>query len=190
MRILAGLDRPDDGTVEVCGESVDTFGIPRALRTRGVGLVQQHFTLVRARRMGEPRARPPRRTTPTRPTSGTGTTERGRRPVRARRWAARILAGHLSVGEQQRLELLRALDGDAQVLVLDEPTAVLTDAEADQLLDAAGRSPIRGRALAIITHRLAEVFSGSDRVSVLRAGEAVMTDAPVPTALVPSSPRR
>jgi simple sugar transport system ATP-binding protein len=178
MRILAGLDRPDDGTVEVFGRTVQRFD-PGALRRSGVALVQQHFTLVPTLTASENLvlARP------------TGQVLPSRRQARERldELAGRfglvvrddVPAGRLSVGEQQRLELLRALDADARILLLDEPTAVLTDQEADVLLSVCRSLADEGRALVVITHRLAEVFAGCDRVTVLREGREVVSDAPV-----------
>jgi simple sugar transport system ATP-binding protein len=178
MRILAGLDRPDAGTVAVGGEVVDRFD-PRALRDRGVAMVQQHFTLVPTLTAGQNLV--------------LGCPERALLPS-ARAAAARVdalvaryglavrtgvPAGQLSVGEQQRLELLRALDAGARVLVLDEPTAVLTDAEADVLLATCRGLADEGRSVVVITHRLAEVMAGCDRVTVLRAGRVVLAGAPV-----------
>ena len=178
MKIMVGLDRPDAGGVTILGEAVDRFE-PRAIRSRGVALVQQHFTLVPTLTGGENlvlarpegRLRPDRRACRDRLAS---LVERYGLEVRGD-----VVAGAMSVGEQQRLELLRALDADARVLLLDEPTAVLTDAEADQLLAVCRRLAEDGRAVAFITHRLAEVFSGCDRVSVLREGSAVISDAPI-----------
>src|SRR5690606_15438345 len=116
-----GLDAPDAGTVEVAGEPVHAFD-PRALRNRGVALVQQHFTLVPtlnapdnlvlARPEGALRPRP--------------AAARARLRELVERYGLDVRddvpASALSVGEQQRLELLRALDADAQLLLLDEPT--------------------------------------------------------------------
>lgn len=178
VRILAGLDRPDDGVVTVDGEPVTSFD-PRAQRNRGVGLVQQHFTLVPTLTASENLllARPPGRLLPG-GRRGAGRLadliDRFGLPVRDG-----VPAGRLSVGEQQRLEVLRALDADAQVLLLDEPTAVLTDAEADVLLATCAALAAEGRALAFITHRLAEVFAGVDRVTVLREGTEIISDARV-----------
>ncbi|MDY7102705.1 MAG: ATP-binding cassette domain-containing protein [Actinomycetota bacterium] len=178
MRILAGLDRPDDGSVSVLGEHVDRFD-PGELRRRGVALVQQHFTLVPTLTASENLvlARPTSRWIPR---GGAG---RARLAWLVERTGLEVRdgvpAGRLSVGEQQRLELLRALDADARVLLLDEPTAVLTDAEADKLMAVCRDLAAEGRALVIITHRLAEVFAGCDRVSVLREGREVLADEPV-----------
>jgi len=178
MRILAGLDRPDDGTVSVGGAVVDSFD-PGDARRAGIALVQQHFTLVPTLSASANLflARPGRRLRP----SGRRMSERLDGLVERFGLAVRdgVPVSELSVGEQQRLELLRALDADADVLVLDEPTAVLTDAEADQLLDVCRRLAEEGRAIAMITHRLGEVLGGCDRVSVLRAGRPVIIDAEV-----------
>jgi general nucleoside transport system ATP-binding protein len=178
VRILAGLERPDAGTVEVHGDLVERFE-PRTMRRRGVALVQQHFTLVPTLTASQNLvlARPEGFVLPRRGQAGrrlTALSERYGLGVRDG-----VPAGELSVGEQQRLELLRALDADATVLLLDEPTAVLTDAEADALLAVCRRLADDGRAVVVITHRLGEVVRGCDRVTVLRAGGVVLADAPV-----------
>lgn len=177
MRILAGLDSPDAGSVTVLGERIDRFE-PGHLRDLGVALVQQHFTLVPTLTASENLvlARP------------TGALLPSRADTRARlsdlvdRYGLEVRdgipAGQLSVGEQQRLEILRALDADAKVLLLDEPTAVLTDSEAERLLEVAQDLAAQGRALVIITHRLAEV-AACDRVTVLREGREAVTNGAV-----------
>ena len=178
MRILAGLDRPSSGAVFRDGEPFAPAS-PRDAVDRGVTLVQQHFALVPTMTAVDNlllfRAQRQRRTS-------------------AKQAAAdlRKLAGGLgfeldptvtvesmSVGERQRLELLRALDAEPAVLLLDEPTAVLTDAEADRLLEVTRRLADEGRAVVLITHRLREVVEGADRVAVLRAGAVVSSPAPV-----------
>lgn len=178
MKILVGLERPDEGTVRLLGDMVDRFD-PGAIRARGVALVQQHFTLIPTLTAGENLvlARPEHRRLPDR----AGCRDRVTALVNRYGLEVRtdVPAGDLSVGEQQRLELLRALDADAQVLLLDEPTAVLTDREADQLLSVCRSLADEGRAVAFITHRLGEVFAGCDRVSVLREGRGIIDDEPV-----------
>ncbi len=178
MRILAGLDRPDDGTVSIKGSVVDSFD-PGEARRVGVALVQQHFTLVPTLSASANLflARPDGRLRPT----GRRMSQRLDGLIERFGLAVRdgVPVSALSVGEQQRLELLRALDADADVLVLDEPTAVLTDAEADHLLGVCRRLAEEGRAIVMITHRLGEVLGGCDRVSVLRAGRPIITDAAV-----------
>ncbi len=178
MRILAGLDRPDEGTIEVEGRPVDEFS-PRALRERGVAMVQQHFTLVPTLTAGEnlALARPSGRLRPGARQARRRVDELAERyglPVRAD-----VPVDRLSVGEEQRLEILRALDADARLLILDEPTAVLVDAEAATLLGVCRALAEDGRAVVIITHRLAEVFAGCDRVTVLRRGAVVCAGEPV-----------
>ena len=83
------------------------------------------------------------------------------------------------MGEQRRLELLRALDADPKVLVLDEPTALLTDAEAGLLLDVCRRLAGEGRSVIIVTHRMADVAAAADRVTVLRRARTVLAGEPV-----------
>ncbi|GAA0902473.1 ABC transporter ATP-binding protein [Pseudonocardia zijingensis] len=178
MRILAGLDRPDEGTVEVAGQPIGEFS-PRALRERGVAMVQQHFTLVPTLTAGEnlALARPPGRLRPGARQAKRRVAELAERyglPVRAD-----VPVERLSVGEEQRLEILRALDADARLLILDEPTAVLVDSEAEALLRTCRALADDGRAVVIITHRLAEVFAGCDRVTVLRRGAVVCAGEPV-----------
>jgi general nucleoside transport system ATP-binding protein len=178
MRILAGLNRPDEGTVEVAGRPVDEFS-PRALRERGVAMVQQHFTLVPTLTAGEnlALARPSGRLRPGARQARRRVEELAERyglPVRAD-----VPVDRLSVGEEQRLEILRALDADARLLILDEPTAVLVDSEAETLLGVCRALAADGRAVVIITHRLAEVFAGCDRVTVLRRGAVVCSGEPV-----------
>ena len=175
VRILSGLDRPDAGTVQLLGEPVETFD-PGAQRDRGVALVQQHFTLVPTLTASENLvlARPTGRLLPKRADGATRLHDLIDRYGLGVRDG--VPAGQLSVGEQQRLELLRCLDADAHVLLLDEPTAVLTDQEAVALLETCRTLASEGRALAFITHRLTEVFDGCDRVTVLREGKQVMFD--------------
>jgi ABC-type uncharacterized transport system ATPase subunit len=178
MRILAGLDRPDAGEVVVGGDRVSRFD-PLAARGHGVAIVQQHFTLVPTLTAADnlSLARPLGRMRPGRAEA------EARLGVLCERFGLEvrpgIVAGDLSVGEQQRLEVLRALDADPRVLVLDEPTALLTDTEAAHLLGVCRRLADEGRSVVIVTHRMAEVASGADRVTVLRGGRTVLAGEPV-----------
>jgi len=177
MRILSGLDAPDEGTVEVFGTKIDDFA-PGPMRELGVALVQQHFTLVPTLTASENLllARPEGRLMPTGRAAATrleGLVKRYGLEVRDS-----VNASQLSVGERQRLEILRALDADARILLLDEPTAVLTDVEAERLLEVARSLAENGVALVIITHRLAEV-EACDRVTVLREGTEIISDSDV-----------
>lgn len=178
MRILAGLDRPDVGEVVVGGLRVSRFD-PQTARQHGVAFVQQHFTLVPTLDAADnlTLARPLRRLRPRRSEAE----ERLR--VLSDRYGLAVRAGtpsgDLSVGEQQRLEVLRALDADPRVLVLDEPTAMLTDAEATRLLGVCRQLADEGRSVVIVTHRMSEVSAAADRVTVLRGGRTVLHDEPV-----------
>jgi simple sugar transport system ATP-binding protein len=178
VKILAGLERPDGGTVDLWGERVSHFDARHA-RRHGVALVQQHFTLVPTLNASENLvlARPAGFLLPRRATAKKRLADLVERFGLAVR--DDVPASDLSVGEQQRLEILRALDADASVLLLDEPTAVLTAAEATSLLDVCRRLADDGRAIVIITHRLGEVIAGCDRVTVLRDGCVVLADAAV-----------
>ncbi len=175
VKILAGLEHPDTGTIAVDGEPTERLDA-RAARGLGIALVQQHFTLVPTLTASENLvlARPDGMVLP--PTR----VARARLTDLVDRFGLEVRDGvpvsALSVGEQQRLEILRALDADAEVLLLDEPTAVLTGAEATALLQVCRRLADEGRAVVIITHRLSEVVEGCDRVTVLRDGEVVVAD--------------
>jgi general nucleoside transport system ATP-binding protein len=178
MRILAGLDTPDDGTVEILGETIAHFD-PRDVRRRGVAMVQQHFTLVPTMTAGENLwlSRPGGALVPARSDAGRRVQELAERFGLS--VPTDVPVAQMSVGEQQRLEIIRALDADVQVLLLDEPTAVLTDREAEDLLAVCRRLRDEGRSIVFITHRLGEVFGGADRVTVLRGGRSVLSGVPV-----------
>ncbi|WP_116995298.1 ABC transporter ATP-binding protein [Desertimonas flava] len=178
MRILAGLDSADTGEVRIDGTVVE-HATPRSMIDRGVALVQQHFTLVGRLTAAENLvlARPTDWRLPSRAKAVErlmALTEKYGLPVRPD-----IPAAALSVGEQQRLEVVRALDHDPRVLVLDEPTAVLTDQEADRLLEVCRSLADEGRSVVMISHRLREVLAGADRVTVLRRGRVVVAGEPV-----------
>jgi general nucleoside transport system ATP-binding protein len=178
VRILAGLETPSEGEVDLWGRPVRHFAA-RAARRAGVALVQQHFTLVPTLTAEQNLvlARPSGRFVPRSTSAG------DRLRTLVERYGLDVRGGvpvsRLSVGEQQRLEILRALDADASILLLDEPTAVLTATEAAALLDVCRRLADEGRSVVIITHRLAEVTAGCDRVTVLRDGAVVLADAVV-----------
>jgi len=178
MRILGGLDRPSSGAVFRAGEPYAPAS-PREAVARGVTLVQQHFalvpTMIAADNLLLFRAHRNRRTS--RVTAAADLKALAARLGFEIDLTATVAA--MSVGERQRLELLRALDADPEVLLLDEPTAVLTDAEADRFLAVIRRLAEDGRAVVLITHRLREVVVAADRVAVLRNGIVVSPPAPV-----------
>ena len=175
--ILTGLYQPDEGRIELYGEPV-AFASPRAAIDAGVGMVHQHFRLVSRFTVAENLVLGDRRGAgryfhidPS--AIATQVRELGARyslPVdpRARIW-------QLSVGEQQRVEILKALYQEARILILDEPTAVLTPDEADTLFVTVRQMAEEGRTVIFISHKLHEVMAVSDRVTVLRAGKALAT---------------
>ncbi len=179
--VLSGLYRADEGRIFLYGEPV-SFASPREAINAGVGMVHQHFRLVERFTVAENLVLGDQ--------SGAGRSfhihpaavetqvrelgQRYRLPVdpRAHIW-------QLSVGEQQRVEILNALYQDARILILDEPTAVLTPDEADTLFVTLRQMAEEGRTVIFISHKLHEVKAVSDRVTVLRSGKLVAT---VPTA--------
>ena len=170
--ILAGLYRPDDGEVLVGGEPAN-FGSPRDALARGVGMVYQHFRLVERFTvaenviLGDPRQP---MLLSTRRAENT-VAELGRKyglPVNPR-----ASVEDLSVGEQQRVEIVKMLYRGADVLILDEPTAVLTPQESENLFETVRAMAAEGKSVIFISHKLSEVLAVSDRVTVMRDGRVV-----------------
>ena len=172
--ILTGLYRPDEGTIELDGVPV-SFASPKAALDAGIGMVHQHFRLVQPFTvaenvvLGTPQ-------TPFTINAGDVNKQVAELALRfdmAVDPAARIW--QLSVGEQQRVEILKVLHRGAQVLILDEPTAVLTPIEAEALFRTLRTMTAEGRTVIFISHKLDEVMSVSDRITVLRGGRTVGT---------------
>ncbi len=168
---FTGLYRPDEGTILVDGEPV-TFHSPRDAIDAGIGMVHQHFRLVEPFTVAE----------------NIALGEHG--PLRRREADARVRElgeryglevdptariWQLSVGQQQRVEIIKALSREARVLILDEPTAVLTPQEAEALFAVLHRMTAEGRSVVFISHKLDEVRAVADRVTVLRDGRSVGT---------------
>lgn len=172
MRILYGLALADEGEIRVGGRSL-TIRSPRDAIAAGIGMVTQHFSLVRPMTVAENLA------------LGRGGfrfdagAARRRAAEAAERYGMRIepdrRVADLSVGEQQRLEILKALARDCRVLILDEPTAVLVPQEVETLFATLRRLVAGGLGVVFISHKLGEVRAISDRVSVLRSGRLVGT---------------
>ncbi|HEX6761202.1 MAG TPA: ABC transporter ATP-binding protein, partial [Gaiellaceae bacterium] len=175
--ILTGLYHPDDGQILLYGEQ-RVFGSPRDALDAGIGMVHQHFRLVRPftvaenvilcdhRGEGKRFLVHPRHIE--RRVAELGERYRIAVDPRARVW-------QLSLGEQQRVEILKALYREARILILDEPTAVLTPQEADSLFETLRVMAQEGRTVIFISHKLNEVAAVSDRVTVLRGGKTVAT---------------
>ncbi|HKO16480.1 MAG TPA: ATP-binding cassette domain-containing protein [Gemmatimonadaceae bacterium] len=175
MRIAYGLLRPDAGGIRMA----DAAGALREVRLRtpadairaGIGMVHQHFTLVPAMTVAENVA-----------LGGHGLFHRRAAARHVRDCAAALgitvnpddRARDLPVAAQQKVEILKALARDARILILDEPTAVLAPAEADELLAHVRSLADRGRTVVLITHKLREALSVADHVTVLRRGRTVL----------------
>jgi ABC-type uncharacterized transport system ATPase subunit len=176
MNVLYGLVSPDRGTIEVDGAQVEIRG-PHAAIAHGIGMVHQHFKLV------------PRLTVAENIVLGDGGERWTPLPDLAEvsrriselsdRYGLEVpgdsYVWQLSVGQQQRAEILRALYHDARILILDEPTATLTPNEVDALLERLRRMAADGSSIIIITHHLDEVMSSADRITVLRSGKHIAT---------------
>jgi simple sugar transport system ATP-binding protein len=170
--ILAGLYRPDSGEMRLAGDSV-AFKSPKDALSAGVGMVYQHFRLVSNLTVAENLALG-------HPDIGVRINEKelhqsardlGEKyglPVNP---AARIW--QLSVGEQQRVEILKLLYRNVQILILDEPTAVLTPQESKILFKTMRQMASEGRSVIFVSHKLDEVKQVSDQVTVLRDGKTV-----------------
>lgn len=175
MRILYGLERADSGTIRVKGQEVK---IPnaRVAIALGIGMVHQHFKLVPSYTLAqnivlgvEPRRGPfvdhERALREVHELSARyGLTVNGEKKV-----------SDASVGEQQRAEILKALYRGADILILDEPTSVLTDMETDELFIMLRRLAADGKTILFISHKLREVLEVSDNTTVMRGGRVVGT---------------
>ncbi len=175
MRQLYGLYRPDSGQIIIDG-TPRVFHSPADAIKAGVGMIHQHFMLVSSLTVAEnvalglPSSRGPRLDL-----------DRVAERIRslADRYGLKVdpnaVVWQLSVGEQQRVEILKALYRGASLLVLDEPTAVLTPQEAQELFVTLRQMAADGHALIFISHKLHEVLALSNRVTVLRDGRVVGT---------------
>ncbi|MEP0207400.1 MAG: ABC transporter ATP-binding protein [Paracoccaceae bacterium] len=173
MNVLFGQYTADKGSVEVFGKTLPA-GNPRAALDAGVGMVHQHFTLAENLTVWENIALG---------TQGLGAISLNARATRARiselserfHLAVDPIArvGRLTVGERQRVEILKALYRNARILILDEPTAVLTPQETDALFATLREAVGTGLSIVFISHKLHEVMAISNRVLVLRHGKLV-----------------
>ena len=171
MRIAFGLLAPDKGELAVGGAPV-RLGSPADAIARGIGMVHQHFTNVGPMTVAENIALGGRGRLRTRDIVDRLVTI-GRRT--GLELDPGVRAEQLSVGGQQRLEIVKALVRDARILILDEPTAVLAPAEADDVLRWLRAFAESGGTAVLITHKLREALSVADAVTVLRHGRTVMT---------------
>ena len=173
MKIVYGLVRPDAGTVTMSGQRLE-IGSPRDAMAAGIGMVTQEFSLVDTMTVTENVA-----------LSGLGLGRVDRAAVRRRvieameRIGVRLdpdqLVATLSIGERQRVEIVKALFHDCRVVILDEPTAVLTPQDVRALFETIRRLTNARLGVLLVSHKLREVAEISDRVVVLRRGRLVGT---------------
>ena len=177
MNILAGMYSPDEGEIRVDGQPV-AFRSPRDAIAAGIGMVHQHFALVPSQTVTEnvilgldrPRFR----------------LDLSRFDAEIRDIAAsvglhvdpRARIWQLSVGEQQRVEILKMLYRGARILIMDEPTAVLAPQEIDELFATLRSMTAAGRSVVFISHKLGEVLAIADRITVMRRGHVTAAGLP------------
>lgn len=171
MGVLAGFVEPDSGTVHLDGKPLP-LGKPQECRSLGIELIHQHFALVPEFTVRESLALSALRGKHA-PYDAHAITEAARRQAASLGWSIPFDAKvrDLPVGAQQRVELLKALAADARILILDEPTAVLSPDEVQELFQVLRGLRAQGRTLILIAHKLSEVFQIADRVTVLRRGK-------------------
>ncbi|WP_158809040.1 ATP-binding cassette domain-containing protein, partial [Beijerinckia sp. L45] len=180
MNIAAGLYQPDSGQMLIAGAARFLSG-PQEAAACGIGMVHQHFKLVKPLSVAEnillacPRPH----------------YKSGLRAIEAeiKKHAEavgftidpRARVETLSIAEQQRVEILKTLISGAELIILDEPTAVLTDTEAKRLLATMRLLAQQGRAVVLVTHKLSEVLAYADHITVMRGGRTVATRIPAET---------
>jgi len=172
--ILAGLYRPDSGTIKVKGQPLKLRS-PRLALQAGIGMIYQHFRLVNNMTVAE----------------NVMLGAKGGIRIRSDKIEQRVRdlseqfglavdpharVSHLSLGEQQRVEILKMLYRGCDILIMDEPTTVLTPQEVKELFHTLRLMADQGKAVVLITHKLSEVMAIADYVTVLRRGEVVGSD--------------
>ncbi len=179
MNVLYGLYDPDEGEILVDDNPV-TFAGPGDAMAAGIGMVHQHFMLVPVFTVAE------NVILGYEPVKGGGMLDLAAARARVKEISDRFgfevdpdaLIEELPVGSQQRVEIIKALSRDAKVLILDEPTAVLTPQETDELIGIMRQLKAAGTSIVFITHKLREVRAVADRITVIRRGAVVGTAKP------------
>lgn len=180
--VLAGLYQPDAGQLWLDGEPV-VLKSPREALAHGIGMVHQHFRLVRRFTVAEnvalgDRSQPILMSTPDVHRDVVELGERYGLPIRPD-----ALVADLTVGEQQRVEIVKTLYRGVDVLLLDEPTSVLTPQETEALFTTVRAMAADGKAVVFISHKLGEVLAIADRVTVMRDGRVVGSVATADTSV-------
>ncbi len=179
MNVVYGLLQPDEGSISVDGREIK-INSPLDALAAGIGMVHQHFMLIPVFTVAENIVLGHEKTK----RLGILDLESARKEIL--RVSAEYnfeidpdaLVENLPVGLQQRVEIIRALIYDAKVLILDEPTAVLTPQETDELLRNMKKLKARGTSIVFITHKLREVKEAADKITIIRRGKVVGTASP------------
>jgi general nucleoside transport system ATP-binding protein len=179
MNVVYGLLQPDEGSISVDGREIK-INSPLDALAAGIGMVHQHFMLIPVFTVAENIVLGHEKTK----RLGILDLEGARKEIL--RVSAEYnfeidpdaLVENLPVGLQQRVEIIRALIYDAKVLILDEPTAVLTPQETDELLRNMKKLKARGTSIVFITHKLREVKEAADKITIIRRGKVVGTASP------------
>jgi len=179
MNIVYGLLAPDEGSIAVDGKVI-TIDSPLDALAAGIGMVHQHFMLIPVFTVAENIVLGHEKT------KGPGLLDLESARKEILRVSAEFnfdidpdaLVEDLPVGLQQRVEIIRALIYDAKVLILDEPTAVLTPQETDELLRNMKKLKAKGTSIVFITHKLREVKEAADKITIIRRGKVVGTASP------------
>ncbi len=182
MNVLYGLYRADEGDI-LLNDTVQHFRGPGDAMRAGIGMVHQHFMLIPVFTVAENVMLGHEET------RGLGRLDLPKARAHVRAVADRFgfqidpdaLVGDLPVGVQQRVEIIKALSRDARVLVFDEPTAVLTPQETDELMAIMRQLRDEGTSIVFITHKLREVREVADRITVIRLGKVVGEASPTAT---------
>src|SRR5215207_432493 len=189
MNVLYGLYHPDEGEVTVAGNRMELNSSRDAIK-HGIGMVHQHFMLIPVFTVTENimlGAETDHRTAPNElPLVNLDRKEVAKKVAElSHQYGLDVdplaIVGDLPVGIQQRVEIVKALYRKAKILILDEPTAVLTPQEADDLFRIMHELTDKGVSIIFITHKLREVLAISDRITVMRAGRVVGTVDPKET---------
>jgi ABC-type uncharacterized transport system ATPase subunit len=182
MNVLYGLYQADEGEI-LLDDAVQHFRGPGDAMAAGIGMVHQHFMLIPVFTVAENVMLGHESTK----ALGALDLNKARQHVRdvAQRFGFEVdpdaIVGDLPVGVQQRVEIIKALSRDAKVLVFDEPTAVLTPQETDELMAIMRQLRDEGTSIVFITHKLREVRAVADRITVIRLGKVVGEASPTAT---------
>jgi len=180
MSILTGLYRPDGGEIRINGLPVEFYS-PKDALAKGIGMVHQHFKLVKPFSVAENIVLGMHSGSEVYNLQQVNDTIQEFSQNYGLNVDTKAKVWQLSIGEQQRAEIVKVLFWGAEILILDEPTAVLTPQEAAELYKTLRLMAGRGKAVIVISHKLSEVLENTDTITVLRGGKSIGTVKTVET---------